>query len=221
MKKVILAALMVAFTSTAFAQLITGKSAAIAKEERRTTWAARAGIAVDDWYGKDAEYAGSKVGYDFNIGFNSKMGSKGAYWGMDLGFMSRGTSVTGLWTIDNKYTVAMVSKRTHHAFAWSPFNFGWKIPVGSIVALDPHIGVNLSFDYAGSLSLDDKSLTVKTDWDKNINRFDVATQIGFGVWLWNRLNFDVRYRVGMLPTDKDMESKSYSQKFVFSVGVGF
>lgn len=225
MKKIILMAILAAFASTSFAQLLTGKSAAIAKEERRTTWVARLGIAIDDFYGKDATYMGSKVGYDFNIGFNKPIGSRGAYWGMDFGFMTRGYAATSTWNITTtsgkSYSTILTAKHTHHALAYSPFNFGWKIPVGSVVALDPHIGINMSFDYIGNISFDDKSITSKTDWDKNVNRFDLAMQFGFGIWLWNRLNFDMRYRVGMFPMDSDWESKAYSQKFVFSVGVGF
>lgn len=221
MKKVILAALLAAFTSTAFAQLITGKSAAITKGERRTTWVFRAGIAIDDYYGKDVPLATSKVGYDFNIGFNRAIGSLGAYWGMDLGFMTRGYKKTDVYTIDNKYTKVLTQNITRHAFAYSPFNFGWKIPVGDVVQLDPHVGINMSVDFAGSNNFKEKDFTPTNKWDKNINRFDLAMQIGFGVWLFKRLNFDMRYRLGMFPDDDDWEAKAYSQKFVFSVGVGF
>ena len=214
---------MAVFTTTSYAQLLTGKSAAVTREARTTKWVLRAGLAIDSYYGKDLpSTSGSKVGYDFNIGFNKPIGSRGAYWGMDFGFLTRGYKKTDVYSINKgQYTTVLTQNFTRHAFAYSPFNFGWKIPVGKIVALDPHVGINMSVDFAGSNNFNDKDFTPTRKWDEGINRFDLATHFGFGVWFLDRFNVDLRYRVGFFPDDDDWEAKLYSEKFVFSLGVAF
>ena len=75
------------------AQLVTSTSQGLvtAPKESKTTWMFKVGMATNNFVGDAMEdEVGAKIGYNFGFEFNRTMGKKGAYWGMDFLFGSRG-----------------------------------------------------------------------------------------------------------------------------------
>lgn len=118
----------------------------------------RVGVGANKFAGIDDSFEGSsQFGYSVGLEFNRAIKSKGAYWGMDFTFASRGYEVER--NTDYQANTNGLSSRVHyekmklyaHTFQWTPFTFGWKIRLGnSNVTLDPHIGVFASFDLGAS-----------------------------------------------------------------------
>ena len=124
------------------AQLVTSRSVATVStpKESKTTWMFKVGMATNNFVGENWGDSDTKIGYNFGFEFNRTMGKKGAYWGMDFLFGSRGYKYS-----EGEYDF----KHKAHNFQWSPFTFGWKVDVANKITIDPHLGVFLAIDYAG------------------------------------------------------------------------
>ena len=120
MKKIILLAVAASMAVAASAQVKFSRT--FGKKESNVTWFVRAGVNFNsvsgdydednyhwetkvvvneiDGYkeeevrGKEETQVSGKVGFDVSFGFNKPFGKSAAYWGMELGFSSRGISAT-------------------------------------------------------------------------------------------------------------------------------
>ena len=189
------------------AQLVTSRSVSVStapKAPSRTTWMVRLGLATNNFVGgEDADELGAKIGYTFGFEFNKSMGQRGAYWGMDFTFASRGYSFD-----EDGYE----EKLKLHEFQWAPFTFGWKIPVANSIAIDPHVGLFIAGDIAGKLTskYDGESLDDVTIGNMDgLNRFDAGLKIGVGVWFKNKFNVDLTYQRGFVPVF-DVDDSDYN-----------
>lgn len=205
------------------AQLVSSESRTIVPVERvvvekpkRTTWMVRLGVGSNTFVGDSYDYTdpngdkksvGSKAGYFLGFEFNKTLGSKGAYWGEDFAFASRG------WKMSESENGATVEQKlAAHTFHWSPFIFGWKIQVpNSKFSIDPHIGVYLAVDMAGKYKWEysyegrsDSGDTKIGDADDYM-RFDGGLKVGVGVWYNKKYNFDLTYQRGFVAEDTDYD----------------
>lgn len=168
-------------------------------DEKKVFGTIRAGVGTSWLVGKNAKNLDSQIGYGIDLGLGTRIGSKGFYWGTEIGFGSRGWQVK-----KNDY------KLMAHNVKWTFTQFGWKIKFGeSNWAIDPHVGAYLSYDYAGQEKWEsngrDRSLSISDDdsWKK----FDVGINVGGGIWI-KRFNIDVTYSHGFFEAVEDFEVKS-------------
>ena len=187
------------------AQLVTSRSVSVStapKAPSRTTWMVRLGLATNNFVGEHADDLGAKIGYTFGFEFNKSMGQRGAYWGMDFTFASRGYSFD-----EDGYE----EKLKLHEFQWAPFTFGWKIPVANSIAIDPHVGIFAAGDIAGKWTFkeDGETEDVKIGDIDDLRRYDIGMKIGVGVWFKNKFNVDLTYQRGFVPVF-DVDDSDYN-----------
>lgn len=202
MKKVlsIIAALLLCVGTQA--QIVSSRSSIVRTEKQQSNkqWFIRGGLNMmnmsgsknDEWGGDDQS---SKLGYNFMFGFQKPISTIGTYWGMEFGLGSRGWKES-----DDSYSENNIA----HNIQVSPFTFGYKYNVTDDIAIDAHLGVYASFDYAGKSKYEDKDNSDYNeeskigDWD-DWKRFDAGMNIGIGIW-YDRFNFDITYQRGFIKT---------------------
>lgn len=225
MKKLlsIVAALLICMGSQA--QIVSSRSSLVKTERqprqpRRTQWFVRTGMNVMKMSGDGAEGIKSNMGYNVMFGFDKSMGSAGAYWGMDFGLTSRGFKDE-----DGKGEDV---KAIAHAVQVSPFTFGWKINVAPKLAIDPHIGTFVSFDYVNKykggnvdMNWDDFAYVIEreTGYDCTYNLYDVGINTGVGIW-YSRFNLDISYQRGFVDVFTEI-SGCKSSNLMIRLGVAF
>lgn len=213
MKKIFSLICALCLGAVAQAQIITSTSSNVIREQKvsKTTSYVRLGLNMMNMTGDGAEDLGSKAGYDFSYGFQKAMGSKGGYWGMEVGLSSRGYSYE-----EGDYEQSLMA----HNIYYVPFQFGWKFNVGHNITIDPHIGAFLSGDYAGKLKVeyDGESEDANISDIEDYQYVDAGLKLGVGVW-YKRLNLDLSYQKGFVEVIKDGEITS--SNFQIRLGVAF
>ena len=233
MKRFLSFAFVVICCMTMSAQLVTSRSVLETKvpeapkppKKSKTTWMFKVGIATNNFVGDGMdEAAKAKAGYNIGFEFNRSIRDKGAYWGMDFLFGSRGWKYNESGD-DWEYT----SKFTSHNFQWAPFTFGWKIKVTDKFVIDPHIGLFYSVDFAGkqSFSYEDRYDKEEEEigiYDEEFGDYipvDLGMKIGVGVWFNNKFNLDLTYQRGFV-TPFDMDSyTANASNFLIRLGYAF
>ncbi len=188
MKKLLTLALMAIITLGATAQVRTSRTFTHVK---KTTWYLRAGmnfatpssIKTDENNSAYTYDASGKVGFDVDFGFQKKIGTSNAYWGMELGVGTRGVDVKKFY--DGEEDEYFDGSITALGITYSPITFGYKYSLTDNIKLDGHLGAFLSCDLGN----------IGSNWLEYNNRFDAGMQIGLGVWL-NRVNLDFTYQAG-------------------------
>lgn len=216
------------------AQLVTSRSVStietpkpVVQKESKTTWMFKVGMATNNFVGDGMDDdASAKVGYTFGFEFNRKIRQKGAYWGMDFLFGSRGFKYSA--SEDNW---EFVQKLKAHNFQWSPFTFGWKIDLTDKIAIDPHVGFFMSVDYAGketySYGYDgDKEKEEIGIYDEEFGDYmplDLGMKFGVGVWFNKKFNLDLTYQRGFVdPFDyQDDDYTVATSNFLIRLGYAF
>lgn len=197
------------------AQIVSSRSA-IVKSERtpsNTQWYLRAGLGVMNLAGSEAD---SNIGYNATFGYQKPLGSYGGYWGMEFGVGSR-----GMKSGDMKFIA--------HNVQYSPFTFGWKFDVNSDIAIDPHAGVFVSYDYSSkakengqSASWGDFAEYLDAQFNYigvNYNHVDAGLNVGVGVW-YKCFNLDLTYQRGFIDTFTEMDGIKTSN-FLVRLGIAF
>ena len=215
------------------AQLVTSRSVStietpkpVVQKESKTTWMFKLGMATNNFVGDGIDDdVSAKVGYNFGFEFNRSMGKKGAYWGMDFLFGSRGYKYSESeddWDFDYKF-------KTHN-FQWAPFTFGWKIDVTEKFAIDPHVGLFLSVDYAGketysygySGNKEEEEIGIyDEEFDEDYIPVDFGMKIGVGVWFNKKFNLDLTYQRGFVSTFDDEDYTVNASNFLIRLGYAF
>ena len=195
------------------AQLVTSRSVASVStpKESKTTWMFKVGMATNNFVGENWGDSDTKIGYNFGFEFNRTMGKKGAYWGMDFLFGSRGYKYS-----EGEYDF----KHKAHNFQWSPFTFGWKVDVANKITIDPHLGVFLAIDYAGKqvAEYDGEEGDISI-WDvEDYIPVDLGMKIGVGVWFNKKLTYQ-RGFVNAFDFGEDYSSKT--NNFLIRLGYAF
>ena len=238
MKKIFLLAIAAfMFTTGMQAQIVRSQSATIEREKTpsNTQWYLRFGVGLAKWVGsdlKDAEmddYMKAKAGYDLTIGFHKPIGTSTLYWGMEYGLGSRGYKIS-----ESDHGYEYTEKIFAHNVKVVPFQIGYKFEIGTTdVAIDPHLGVFLSYDYAGKCKVSEEYDGEKDEDDCSIGdlkyynkdgdlvdyqRLDAGIQFGVGVWYKN-VNLDFTYQRGFVPAWED--AKVYNSQFMIRLGFAF
>ena len=197
------------------------------KPKKKTQWYLRGGLNVMNFTrgGKYTEENTARAGYDLSIGFQKNMGSKGLFWGMDLGLGSRGWKYT-----EGDYKMDLIA----HNIRWSMFDFGYKYRFKNNISMYAHANVYWSVDYAGRF----KESYTGSSWDDedgdsentvdifdndymDHNPVDLGMSIGVGMW-WKRLNIDLTYQIGMLDATFSSDfNAGKTTNLMIRVGVGF
>lgn len=202
------------------AQLVTSTSQGLVTEpkapkESKTTWMFKVGMATNNFVGENWGDSDTKIGYNFGFEFNRTMGKKGAYWGMDFLFGSRGYKYS-----EGEYDF----KHKAHNFQWSPFTFGWKVDVANKITIDPHLGVFLAIDYAGKqvAEYDGEEGDISI-WDvEDYIPVDLGMKIGVGVWFNKKFNLDLTYQRGFVNAfDFGDDYSSKTNNFLIRLGYAF
>lgn len=239
MKKLLFALSMVVIAIGANAQVM--KSRTIVKEKTKTMWYGRIGLSINNIAGGNdfAEYNSDedvkasirpKAGMDINVGFQRAIGKSGIYWGMELGFGTRGGSYREAWYQDSEYLGDEISSITTWNLKYSPFTFGYKYSITDDLKLDAHLGIYASYDFAGKgrtkFGEDDEDATstlgeLSDEYD--YLAFDAGMQIGIGAW-WKHFNLDFTYQRGFVPCGRVYgynEYTLYSSNFMIRLGYSF
>lgn len=239
---------------SASAQVMTSRTTVKSKAE--TTWFIRLGMSINNLAnGTDAYLSnfdddgegsvGSKVGMDLNFGFMKNIGKSGLYWGMDLGLGTRGASCKGSWHspeyeyVDGKkieYIATYNEKGSVMTWnlKYSPFTIGYKYAITDDLKLDGHLGIYVSYDFAGGTKYkweydddsEDLSFSEIKDEDWDYQPFDAGMQIGIGAW-WKKFNLDITYQRGFVPAanlwngNKNNYSDIYSSNLMLRIGYAF
>jgi hypothetical protein len=255
MKKLIAIAL-VALVGTSFANAKLVRSRTVGEKAKTPTeWIVRIGASINNAAGeavKEIKYdysdgdeygsysVGPRVGMDVSVAFNKPMGSSGAYWGMELGFGSRGASAKTADGDDDYY------ENSHqHIATWnlkySPFTFGYKYAINTAIKLDVHLGAYVSYDFAGSGKAtwewdeygepesETETYSLGEDMLDGFQRFDAGIQAGVGVW-YKKFNFDITYQRGFVSAcevmidwsdTRNASYKVFSSNLMLRVGYSF
>lgn len=247
MKKLMLLAVGVVLAHTATAQVVSSQT--YHREKSKTMWYARLGVSFDNiaganeyinlandfGQGEETYSMGSSTGMDIDFGFQRPISNFGLYWGMELGVGTRGfsTKYTEIEEYDGEYIEK--GKMLTWNVKYSPFTFGYKYTLTNDIKLDAHLGLFLSYDFAGKKinysDSDGDKWELDTDYLKehmDYQAFDAGMQLGLGVW-FNRFNLDFTYQRGFVPMSKlyysnltgSVEKSLYSSNFMIRVGVAF
>ena len=239
MKKIFLLAIAAfMFTTGMQAQIVRSQSTSIQREKTpsNTRWYMRLGLGLSKFVGEDVKDAdlSAKPSYDFMFGFQKPIAQSSAYWGMELGFGQRGYKQS----IEEKYDGAKLALdqtfKTHNIKV-VPFQFGYRAEIGSTnFAVDPHLGVFVSYDFAGKktidkFTIDGEDVTDELDSDlketslsdmDNYPGVDVGIQFGVGFW-WKNVNLDFTYQRGFIPVWDYDDCKVFSSQFMIRLGFSF
>ena len=229
MKKIFLVVLMAVMSVSASAQLV--KSRTFVEKKSNVVWFVRGGISMNNLSDHaSADGFGTKVGYDFSVGFNKPVGKLGFYWGMDLGLGTRGFEYNAKGDDLSRSVFA-------HCIRLSPFTLGYQYALNDRLKIDAHMGAYALFDYAGkqdSTGNDRYGYEYSDNLDgHNYCRGDAGIQVGIGVWL-GRFNIDLTYQRGFVTqidylyvisssadSNVDIYTSGCSSNFMIRLGVLF
>lgn len=219
---------------------------------KKTTWMLRVGVGSTRFStGEDGTEVSRRCGYSVGLEFNRAIRQKGAYWGMDFTFASRGFDAEFYGhKSGHYYPNHSVSRDVYHEsrslyahnFQWNMLNFGWKIRLGrSGMYLDPHFGVYTSLDYAVNFELDQNYYTQNWynqqyghlykendvhDAEDFGEQFDVGLKFGIGFWFNRKWNADFTIQKGFSETYYDngypsLQSGHGCLNMMFRLGYAF
>lgn len=245
MKKILVVALLAVMGLGASAQVMTSRTRI--KEKKETMWYGRIGLSINNVAGgndfkdkynwsNESEFEktsiGPRAGMALDFGFHRPMGKSGCYWGMELGIGTRGGSMKNEWRDrewGNVYDEGWIKA---NVLTWnikySPFTFGYKYSITDDIKLDAHLGVFVSYDFAGKAVLkeegysDRKISMSELKEDNDYQAFDAGLQLGIGVW-WRKFNFDITWQRGFVPAALEYitDSNLFSSNIMLRVGYAF
>ena len=190
MKKLFVLAATLLVAVTASAQIVSSSSRSILIDDtpvKKSFYSYfKAGVAINSFNVSGAAKGAitSNIGYGWSYGFQSFFGPKGLYWGMEFGMGTRGGNIK-----TSDYNLLT------HNFKVVPFQLGFNFEIVDRLALDIHVGVPLSLDYAGSYKSQGGSYSIAND--KSLKRFDVAVAPGIALW-YDSFGIDFIYQFGLV-----------------------
>ncbi len=235
MKKVLLIAVLAIFgLSTTAANLRVSRT--FAEKKRNTTWILRAGVNFAGMTGDGAEDCSSKTGYDVALSFQKPLSNFGMFWGMELGFGTRG------YKYDETVEGYPIERDLlSHNVRFSPFTFGYAYQLNETMKVDIRLGGYVSYDFAGTFKGKDVELDKDwhynryagtyytydletTEFDESIGDIGNYTEIdggiilGIGYW-YKRANIDFSWQRGFVDVFEDGKIKT--NNLVLRVGIAF
>lgn len=173
-----------AHSRKASGQAKAGKSApAFAEPVRKWTHMVRLGLGSNTFNMDADEGIESRFGFSLGYEANRAIGRKGAYYGFDVTFATRGYHM-GVPDDAASYEADKFDQFVPGIHV-TPLIFGWKVNVGKNVALDPHFGIYLGGDFTDDATLYDSA-------------FDAGWKLGLGVWFKKKFAIDFTYQGGFV-----------------------
>ena len=242
MKKILVIAVAAFIGASASAQIVQSTMLNI-KKEKKTTWYVRAGVSINNAAGeatkavKDESWlyhdhcneasSGAKLGYDFSVGFQRRIGNSGLYWGQEFGLGTRGAKLTAIYYYDGEKLGDEKSSLLAHNVKYLPVIFGFKYGITEDIKVDAHVGGFASYDFAGkgktTWTDDETEESSISDLDDayGYQRLDAGVQAGIGVW-YKRYNFDISYQKGFISVSDYIDNKNvYSSNLMIRLGIAF
>ena len=213
MKKLFTMALVALFALAANAQIVSSRSESIQRAPKNHTsqWYLRAGVGSVGISGKEFKAAKSTFGYEVELGYQRFFnGSEGAHLGFEFGIQNRGSKYE--FTDDKSSTFSTLQLNVQPVF-------GWKIPVGAGISVDPHVGVFVGYDLTGSMSEND-DFDFGEYKDAGWNAFDAGMSFGVGAWYKN-FNFDLKYKYSFTSAWEPEEADGCGNTRGFMVTVAY
>jgi len=164
------------------------------------------------------------LGGSISFGLYCPLGSGPFYFGINAGAGMRGYKTSAKWQKDNLRS----QEKTLTAFNFqiSPSNFGYIAKISEKTALDFHIGLFYSCDFAGSSETEkefsDKSKESESVKIKDLEGYeknDIGVVGGIGLWI-NHWNIELNYQRGLAPINKEGKNL-YSNKLLLTLGYAF
>lgn len=146
------------------------------------------------------------VGYEAMFGFLKPMGSEMFLKGMNFGLANRGTKMEGY---ADGY--AFSEKESRFMVQVCPFDFNSRIQLGSSpVAVNPHVGLNVTFDILGNDKIEVAGVSsdydVFDDFETEAKRFDIGLNYSLRVWFVGKTFFDFTVKQGFIdPWDPEIK----------------
>lgn len=209
MKKLFLVAIMAVFTSSAFAQLMTGRSASLAKEESHN-W----GAFFVEYNPGSFSYSGDLKGVDDQT-----------YNGVSLGVASH-ISLGSIplyfdYSFGMQFTFATYENKYSSKYDIDYFLFSYKMPLGlsymisipnTPIDIIPNSGIDLRLNIVGTAKQDGETsnLFSKDDMggkDNTWNMFQAGMHVGCDVRFWKKLllGFQYQFDFNEIATDSKCE----------------
>ena len=217
MKKLFTMALVALFALAANAQIVSSRSESIqrapapAPKNHTSQWYLRAGVGSVGISGKEFKAAKSTFGYEVELGYQRFFnGADGAHLGFEFGIQNRGCKYE--ITDDKSSTFSTLQLNVQPVF-------GWKLPVGAGISVDPHVGVFVGYDLTGSMSEND-DFDFGDYKDAGWNAFDAGMSFGVGAWYKN-FNFDLKYKYSFTSAWEPEEADGCGNTRGFMVTVAY
>jgi hypothetical protein len=203
MKKLLLIAAAVVFTSASYAQTIIPK----------------AGLTLSNWGGDDVSGTDAKIGFTLGAGFNMPLGEGPISLQPELNFIQKGykadVSFDGI-DIETKTTLSYLEVPV---LVKATFGEATKFFVNA----GPSVGFGLGGKVKAEANGEEEEVDVKfgDGDDEDVfyveKKTDIAFQLGGGVVIADKIQIDIRYGLGL--TDLYEDAKVKNNVFQFTVGV--
>ncbi|MCF0194802.1 MAG: outer membrane beta-barrel protein [Bacteroidaceae bacterium] len=217
MKKIMLVALAAIMTISASAQIVSVSNKEIStKAPSQKVHYVQGAIGFLNLSGNGVKDAESAIGFDALWGYEKPLGY-GIWWGQEIGLgTSRGSSASG--SASDRYSKAEITT-TYRAYSvrYTPANFGYRYRINNNWAIEAHLGIGISFDFAGGITTEvsgtsngtSQSASASTSiWDWNdYTPFDVMLKIGAG-FNYKHIGFDFSWQKGFIDHFKDSQASA-------------
>lgn len=214
MKKSLIALMAAVLVSAVSLQAKVVASRSFKAKQSKTEWILRAGVtfndcAIDSKMSKELSKI-EKRGYDYSwpaqtganlsIAFNRAIGKSGLYWGMELGFDTRGYGLKGQVKNEENPDNGYWEKQTLLAWdaKYSPFTLGYKYKLNDDMRIDAHLGAFASYSFydTGTISEGYEKEDHREDAPELMDSpFDAGIQAGIG-FFYKKINIDITYQRG-------------------------
>lgn len=185
-------------------------------DETKTNWAAL------KCYGEFKNAFGGNASF----GLYSPLGTSPIYIGINAGVGMRGYKTSAKWKDGISITNAKNTRLTAFNAQISPFNIGYIAKLSKNTALDFHVGVFFTCDFAGTFTTEEdysgntsKKKSIDIDDTENYNKYDTGAIGGIGLW-YNHWNVSIDYQRGFSSIYNGGDD-FYSNKIMLSLGYAF
>jgi hypothetical protein len=206
----------------------------------KNVWIVRSGVSLSNVSGSglensEKEWARQKCygkyknawGGNLTLGLYLPFGTSPFYYGLNVTAGMRGFRTAEEW-LESTNNLKNKTRFTAFKAQIAPTNVGYIVKLCNHTALDFHLGLFVSCDFAGSYknitSSDDTKIT-KTiglndlkDYGAKYNKYDIGPIGGIGLW-YNHWVIDLSYQKGISSIDE--EEDSYSNQILLSLGYAF
>ena len=229
----------IAFCALAFVSKAQESSLPEGFTSGNTVWIARAGISLNNVSGSGIEdikaaWAATKGAGDFkntlggavSFGLYSPLAPSSFYFGVSLSAGMRGYRTSVKWKEGVSSLNAQTTKLTAFNAQIAPTCLGYIAKLSHNTALDFHVGMFVSYDFAGSFEIEDeysghsqKSSSININDDEDYEYYDIGFMGGIGLWI-NHWVIDLNYQRGIATMEKSGYNL-YSNVFLLNLGYAF